>query len=187
MKDLIETIAGHPYSRIHSRAFQHDGCVVDLGCYDWLWSNMLIQRKRVIGADPFETRIPNGAELFKGVVTSNDCLIKMNNAGLASQISNSEYESLESYQGLSWKSFCKKYNIDKVSILKMNIEGAEYPLLHSMDSDDFLKIDQLIISFHDWMNPNWKQLTDASMYLLKQHGFKTIQDLGLYGWHMLLK
>ena len=42
------------------------------------------------------------------------------------------------------------------------------------------------VSFHDWMNPNWKSLTDASMYLLNQHGF-TITSIGPYHWYMALK
>jgi len=33
---------------------------------------------------------------------------------------------------ISWKNFCKLYNIDKISILKINIEGGEYPLLNSI-------------------------------------------------------
>ena len=61
-------------------------------------------------------------------------------------------------QMLDWKTFCNKFEIDKVSVLKLNIEGSEYPLLHSMDSEDFSKINQIAVSFHDWMNPKWRNL-----------------------------
>lgn len=186
MENLIETIPGESYSRIHTRAFSHNGCIVDLGCIEWDWSKKLIGSKRVIGVDPFETTIPEGAELFKGVVTSYDGLIKMKYLEFASQIASTQEDS-EWYTALSWKSFCKQYDIDEISILKMNIEGAEYSLLHSMDTDDFLKIDQLIVSFHNWMNPKWKELTEASIYLLKRNGFSVIENIGPYGWHMALK
>jgi hypothetical protein len=185
MGNLIQTIPGENYSRVDDRAFSHNGCIVDLGCVHWNWSQSFLGKKRVIGADPFEDKIPEGAELFKGVVGSFDGLIKMTYDKDASHISSGS-DSGDWIPSLSWKSFCSKYNIIDISILKMNIEGAEFPLLHSMGSDDFLKIDQLIISFHDWMNPNWKSLTDASMHLLTQHGFK-ISNIGPYHWYMALK
>jgi hypothetical protein len=183
MGNLIQTIIGENYSRIDDRAFVHNGCIIDLGCIRWNWSQLFIGKKRVIGVDPFENEVPEGAELFKGVVGSFDGLIKMTREGDASRISISDSDSGEWITSISWKSFCSKFDITDIAILKMNIEGAEFPLLHSMDSEDFSKIDQIIVSFHDWMNPSWKSLTDASMYMLNQHGFK-IQNIGPYGWHM---
>ena len=41
---------------------------------------------------------------------------------------------------LSWKTFCERFNIDNVSILKINIEGSEYSFLDSLDETDFSKI-----------------------------------------------
>jgi hypothetical protein len=52
-----------------------------------------------------------------------------------------------------------------------------------MDAEDFSRIDQIVVSFHDWLNPNWKSLTDASMYMLNQQGFK-IENIGPYGWYI---
>lgn len=185
MGNLIQTIPGENYSRIDDRAFNHDGCIVDLGCAHWDWSQPFIGKKKVVGADPFEDTIPKGVELFKGVVNSFDGLVKMKYDRDASCITTNT-DSDDWILSLSWKSFCTKFEITNISILKMNIEGVEFPLLHSMDSEDFSKIDQLIVSFHDWMNPNWKSLTDASMYLLNQHGF-TISNIGPYNWYMALK
>ena len=182
MGNLIQTIAGEDYSRVDDRAFTHNGCIVDLGCVRWNWSQLFIGKKKVIGADPFEENIPEGVELFKGIVGSFDGLIKMSYQEDASHIS-SDVDSGDWVPSISWKNFCSKFNITDISILKMNIEGAEYPLLHSMDTEDFSRIDQIAISFHDWMNPNWKYLTDASMYMLHQHGFK-IEHIGPYGWYI---
>ena len=185
MGNLIQTIPGENYSRIDDRAFNHNGCIVDLGCVHWNWSQPFIGKKKVVGADPFENTIPDGVELFKGVVGSFDGLVKMKYDKDASCISNNT-DSEDWIPSLSWKNFCSKFKITDISILKMNIEGAEFSLLHSMGSDDFAKIDQLIVSFHDWMDPNWKSLTDASMYLLTQHGF-TMTCIGPYHWYMALK
>jgi len=185
LDNLIQTIPGENYSRIDPRAFEHDGCIIDLGCVHWNWSAPFIGKKRVIGADPFEKTIPEGAELFKGIVGSFDGQVKMNFDNDASSITTGD-SSGEWTPSLSWKSFCKQFEIDKISILKMNIEGAEFPLLHSMDTEDFAKIDQLIVSFHDWLNPAWKSLTEASFHLINSNGF-TIRNIGPYGWHMALR
>jgi hypothetical protein len=185
MGNLIQTIAGQDYSRIDDDAFNHSGCIVDLGCARWDWSMFFFDKKRVIGVDPFEEREPEGATLFKGVVTGMDGLVQMHHGGDASCIST-DITSDSWINSMSWKNFCKLYDINEISILKMNIEGAEYPLLHSMDSDDFSKINQIIISFHDWLNPNWKFLTEASLYMLNNYGFK-MQNIGPWGWYLGIK
>jgi hypothetical protein len=79
--------------------------------------------KRVIGVDPFETTIPTGAELFNGVLGPLDCKIKMdkpNNNEIEGVVNyNIEEDNVNLYEMLSWKTFCKKFDIDKVSILKV--------------------------------------------------------------------
>jgi len=187
MGNLIQSMPGHSYSTFDDKAFNHDGCIVDLGCVHWDWSNIFIGKKRVIGADPFETTIPEGFDLFQGVVGPFNGSIAMTYAHDASAISiNSTTEDSKLFPMYSWKTFCKKFNIDNISILKMNIEGSEYSLLNSMDADDFAKIDQLIVSFHDWLVPEWINQTLASTYLLEQNGF-TVTNIGPYNWCIALR
>jgi hypothetical protein len=189
MENFIETIEGESYSSIHPRALEHEGCIIDIGCYDWNWSNFLIGKKRVIGVDPFESRIPEGAELFKGLIGTSNGITGLNFNNHASTITNNNENILDSslFPVLSWKTFCKKYDIDKISILKMNIEGSEYPLLHSMDLEDFEKIDQIIVSFHNWLNPNWEYLTKHSFGLLGDMGFELYCINWQYRWYLGLK
>jgi hypothetical protein len=186
MGNLIQSMPGHNYSRFDDKAFEHDGCIVDLGCVHWDWSNTFVGKKRVIGADPFETTIPDGFDLFQGVVGPFNGFISMIYDKDASAISTNDVNDSELVPMYSWKTFCKKFNIDNISILKMNIEGSEYPLLNSMDTDDFAKIDQIIVSFHDWLVPEWNQLTIASTHLLEQHGF-TVKNIGPYNWCIALR
>jgi hypothetical protein len=91
------------------------------------------------------------------------------------------------FEMLSWKTFCKRFNIDKVSILKINIEGSEYSFLDSLDETDFFKINQIVISFHDWLNPEYKELTDYSIELLKKNGYTIISTYFKYGWYLCVK
>ena len=49
---------------------------------------------------------------------------------------------------ITWSKFIKRYDIRKIDLLKMNIEGAERPLLKHID--DFSIIKRLIVSCHDF-------------------------------------
>jgi FkbM family methyltransferase len=191
MIKLEQTIKGEFWSTFDWNSIDNEGCIVDLGCLYWDWSNYWLGMKRVIGVDPFEETIPNGAELFKGVLGPSDCKIKMdkpNNDEVAGIVNYNIVKGEENlYEMLSWKTFCKKFNVDKVSILKINIEGSEYSFLDSLDETDFSKINQIVISFHDWLNPEYKELTKKSIELLKKYGYTVISTYFKYGWYLCIK
>ena len=194
MSILIETSEGKEWSRIYDNVFNHDGVIVDVGCLNWGldWGNILIGKKRYIGVDPIEKNIPNGCELFEGVlgaVSGNAKLIVSEITVASSLISNKNINTFPriDVKMLCWKEFCNIYNIKNISVLKINIEGAEYPLLNSMDSEDFDKIDQIAISFHERLNPNWSNLTKASLNLLEMYGFELTPICNLFSWYIAKK
>lgn len=182
----MQTITGEDYSLVDDRVFSHKGCVVDVGCLDWDWSRVFLNKKRVIGIDPFENNTPEGAELFKGLLGSLNGKTNIKFDNLASSI-HSHNENSEEFVVKNWKTFCKDYNIDEVSVLKINIEGAEYSLLNSLDSEDFSKIDQIAVSFHDWMNPNWANLTKSTIFLLESFGYEVRCIFERLGWYLAVK
>ena len=191
MIKLEQTIKGEFWSTFDWNSIDNEGCIVDLGCLYWDWSNYWLGMKRVIGVDPFEETIPNGAEFFKGVLGPSDCKSKMdkpNNDEVAGILNYNIVKGEENlYEMLSWKTFCKKFNVDKVSILKINIEGSEYSFLDSLDETDFSKINQIVVSFHDWLNPEYKELTKQSIELLKKYGYTVISTCFKYGWYLCVK
>jgi FkbM family methyltransferase len=191
MIKLEETIKGEFWSTFDWNSIDNEGCIVDLGCLYWDWSNYWLGMKRVIGVDPFEKTIPNGAELFKGVLGPSDCKIKMdkpNNEEIAGIVNYDISDSEENtYEMLSWKTFCKKYNVDKVSILKINIEGSEYSFLDSLDETDFSKINQIVISFHDWLNSDYVDMTKSAIERLKNNGYTVISTYFKFGWYLCIK
>ena len=191
MIKLEQTIKGEFWSTFDWNSIDNEGCIVDLGCLYWDWSNYWLGMKRVIGVDPFEETIPNGAELFKGVLGPSDCKIKMdkpNNDEVAGIVNYNIVKGEENlYEMLSWKTFCKKFNIDKVSILKINIEGSEYSFLDSLDETDFSKINQIVISFHDWLNLDYVDMTKSSIELLKKNGYTVISTYFKFGWYLCIK
>lgn len=181
---LIRTKRNYDYSTFDDRALTHDGCIVDVGCAGWDMFASIAGKKRIIGVDPFEEHHPD-YELFKGVLSPVMGEVAISND--ADESSLNAPVLTKKVKSLPWKGFCLIYEVKSVSILKLNIEGAEYPLLHSMGSDDFEKIDQIMVSFHDWINPKWKNLTDASIYLLQANGFDMVHKASQYGWHLFVK
>ena len=184
-ENLIRTIPNEDFSIIHSRSLIHNGCIVDLGCLNWDWSSYFINKKRVIGVDPFEDII-EGVEIFKGIIGSFDGKSFISDKGLGSSVFLENNEYAIEFPVLSWKNFCKQFNINNISILKINIEGSEYPLLNSLDIQDYKKIDQICISFHDWINPNWSELTKTALQLLENNGFDIIKIDHTYNWYLAL-
>lgn len=189
MIKLAQTIEGTAWSTFDWNVFNDDGCIVDLGCLYWDWSKYWMGTKRVIGIDPFETSIPEGCELFTGVLGPLDCKVTMDipNNNEVCGIVNYDTTNGNQFDMLSWKTFCEKFNINNVSILKINIEGSEYSFLDSLDKNDFSKINQIIVSFHDWLNPDWAELTKSSIKLLEKNGYTIISTYFEFGWYLCVK
>jgi len=65
--------------------------------------------------------------------------------------SAAKYGSLQNSYTVSsttFKSFLKNYNLEKVDLLKVDIETGEYDLFLSLDEDDFKKIDNILVEYH---------------------------------------
>lgn len=181
---LFETISGEDYSTVDDRCLYDNGCIVDVGCLHWDWSNFFIGKKRVIGIDPFENEKTH-TELFKGVLGTFDGSIFMENRGIESTMIGQQ--GGEEVIVKKWKTFIQEYNIDKISVLKLNIEGAEYELLNSLDDDDFENIDQIAVSFHDWMVPEWKEKTNQCINFLKLKNYDMTKINESWGWFLFKK
>lgn len=186
------------WSRIHPRFKNHDGCIVDLGCLGWNndfqdktsdnWAGYFFDKKRVIGIDPQE--LPNDkSEFFKGFISDFS-----GKANLSSEGSEHQFNMIISddgeYDVLTWNDFRSKFNIDSISILKINIEGSEWGLIQSFDDEDFNDIDQICISFHTFMpqynNSVYFEKTQKCIDKIVKNNY-TMIDLGIYGWKVFLK
>lgn len=68
---------------------------------------------------------------------------------------------------LSLKDLRKKYKIDRIDIMKMDIEGGEYELIQHWSKDEWSAIDNLIMEYHDYRNNKHKILKQ----ILNENGF----------------
>tara|TARA_R110001592_G_scaffold321636_1_gene600231 strand:- start:13239 stop:13880 length:642 start_codon:yes stop_codon:yes gene_type:complete len=186
------------WSKIHPRFEKHDGCIVDLGCLGWNknfkdktsdnWAGYFFDRKRVIGVDPQE--LPNEkSELFKGFISDFT-----GKANLSSEEAGHQLRMIRSlggkYNVMTWKDFRNKFKIESIAILKINIEGSEWELIDSFDNEDLEDIDQICISFHNFLpqynNDLYKEKTQRCVDKIIDNNY-TMIDLGIYGWKVFLK
>ena len=56
------------------------------------------------------------------------------------------------------RDFLNKQNIDKVSLLKMDIEGGEYDVFSACMPEDFARVGVVIMEYHNYAGLNYKQI-----------------------------
>lgn len=72
---------------------------------------------------------------------------------------------------LTVKDLINEYNLEKISLLKMDVEGSEYSIIKSLTKDIFNKIDSFLIEFHENRNGEVKDLVN----ILTDNGFEINQ------------
>lgn len=69
-------------------------------------------------------------------------------------------------QAYSYRDFCEKNKIKKISLLKMDIEGGEYEVFDAMKDEDFAKISAIILEYHN-DERNYQEIENK----LRENGF----------------
>lgn len=157
-------IVNQGHYRFDNRVFHDEGPVLDLGCLGWDWSKEFAHRKQVVGFDPIETHEPDWAELHRAAVgpyTGRAAFEKTakrfdSRLTMAGEPSNMTVDVV---------AFADIVNEHQPSLVKMNIEGAEYPLLVACTHPI---CPQVVVSFHDFREHRWRDLTQAMLDWLGQ-------------------
>lgn len=68
---------------------------------------------------------------------------------------------------ISFSDFCQKYKLNKISLMKIDIEGGEYEIINSLNKNDYIKIQNIIMEYHNNKEYNYKQMEAT----LRQNGF----------------
>jgi len=69
------------------------------------------------------------------------------------------------------KEVCSLFDLTKIDLLKVDIEGAEYDLLENLSRKDFRKIDQISVEFHDFIDPGLRKRTENCIKKLQRYGY----------------
>lgn len=91
--------------------------------------------------------------------------------GNNSNLNNNGTEVSYKVPTISLNKIIKNLNIEKISLLKMDIEGFEYKIFEHLDESTLKLIDNLIIEFHDNHNGELLKLIKK----LEENGFKLNQ------------
>jgi len=67
----------------------------------------------------------------------------------------------------SLSDFCDKNHIKKISLLKMDVEGAEFEIFDSLTAVDFSKINSIIMEYHNSHGKNFQTIEAR----LRENGF----------------
>jgi FkbM family methyltransferase len=68
----------------------------------------------------------------------------------------------------------KKYNFDKIDLLKLDIEGLEYEIIYNLPQEYFSKIDNIVLEIHDREGFSCEELVK----FLEKNGYNVIQSAG---------
>lgn len=187
MDEFFETIPGNPHTTLHTRVWQHPGAIVDVGCAGWDWSNVFLGKKRVIGLDPdLSVPVVAGAELMQTQLGASNGVVSFQ--GSTGFHVDNDSANVPQSPIWSWKRFVHAA-IDSrgVAALKINAEGAEWPLLASMDEDDFAHIDQIAVSFHDFVWPSMAKSSKSLRGYLHSVGYASRDIYSPLGWWLFYK
>lgn len=183
-EDLIGL--AEPWTRLHRRVLQAPGSVVDLGCLTWDWSSRFFGTKRVIGADPFETdpRV-EGVELFQGVVTVVRGRVQISREGTGSSTHSSSNVIVE-VPAITLGDLLERHQVTDIAALKINTEGSEYELLINLSEPLISKIDQIAVSFHDFVGIGSARSVAAVLDYLR-NWYDVVMIDGRWSWYLCVK
>jgi FkbM family methyltransferase len=69
------------------------------------------------------------------------------------------------------KEICSLYGLKKIDLLKMDIEGAEWELIEGLTKEDYKRIEQITVEFHDFIDPALRESTEKCIRILRKRGY----------------
>jgi FkbM family methyltransferase len=157
--------------------------VVDLGMSDGGFARRMVSRFgcRVYGLEPEPSlfvALPDIDRVVKeqAAASSTDepVTLHVNTTQCASTLFDAARTSV-TVAGTTLTSFFDRHRITTVDLLKMDIEGAEFDVLASMNDLDLLRIRQLTIEFHDFLDPGLLSQVRIADERLRRLGFRRMK------------
>lgn len=153
-------------------------CIIDLGAHIGLFSVLASSKYPNAKIYSIEPAKDNFRLLSKNKKTNNFNMAISNKKGLMKLFSGrhsarpsllrNEGETSEEVAAVTLREFFETEKIRKCDLLKIDIEGGEYPIFYSTPKEIFDKIDRIFLELHGIEGENQDELLD----LLKGMGFK---------------
>lgn len=161
--------------------------VVDVGANVGLWTEYIRHAskcKKVYAVEPNKKALKilndtfssdSSVTIIEKAMSSTDGELEFftdeNNAGVSSLANLGTMNNSYKVQAISFKTFMKKYGVDRINLLKVDIETGEYDLFSSLYKEDLDKIDNIMVEYHLLGDRTMKDV-DAILALLRGAGFK---------------
>jgi FkbM family methyltransferase len=140
----------------------NEDLVLDLGCHRGSFTMFCLNRgcKKIIGVEPNPISYQSYMNTFSkvdnvigvmGAITTKDELLEFyvqNNEVGSSLISDIKHDYQIYVQGYTIEKIIEEYNINNISLLKMDIEGVEFDVLKQLNPLTFSKIKKMVVEFH---------------------------------------
>lgn len=168
--------------RLHRRVVEVPGAIVDLGCATWDWTRRFFGQKHVVGADPFETDpVVPGVDFFQGIVTVVRGSVQISREGTGS--STRHTGNVVDMPAITLADLLTRYGVDQVAALKINTEGSEYELLINLSEQQIRQIDQIAVSFHDFIGIGSHKAVEAVLGYLR-NWYDVVMIDGRWSWYL---
>ncbi len=177
-----ERIENHTYL---ASGLSPDALVFDLGLNEGNFASEIIRRHgcRVIGCEPVSMlydALPRHARLTAlraaagGEDGSAEIRIYADHCASLNPVDGGVATGTETVPVLSLHSLLEKAGGRPVALMKVDIEGAECPLIEKASEEDLLRIDQYTIEFHDFMMPQLRVQTDRIINRMRDLRYRFI-------------
>lgn len=175
--------------------FDQQSTIVDVGCgFDADFSMYMIDtyNLKAIGIDPTQKHKESLENLVKknndkfsykplaisekdGQITFNESIRSTSGSILDEHINVSGKETQKySVESVSLKNLPKRLGLNKIDYIKLDIEGAEYELIDSLNKEDLTKYNQIFIEFHHHALPQYSKADTIKMVRkIESLGFKS--------------
>jgi FkbM family methyltransferase len=155
-------------------------CIIDAGAnvgYSSVLFANLWRNARIIAVEPEEenfkmllknTRLYPNIECVQAAIWSKNAILKLKNENaLAFSYQYGSENSIErsepNVQAFTVKEICKKFSIDRLNLLKIDIEGGEFEILKNAESDWHQDADTIAIELHERIMPGVEKLAFETM------------------------
>jgi FkbM family methyltransferase len=171
--------------------------IVDVGANIGLWIEYIkntVEFKKIYAVEPNEKAL----EILNNSYKNDDriCIVDkamsdkdgemeffvdQENSTISSAAQYGSLRSSYKVKSTSFKSFIKENKIEKVDLLKVDIETGEYPLFESLDADDFNIIDSILVEYHLIAGRSYKDVEDLKNKLTSAGYSLEVRDMHSIG------
>jgi FkbM family methyltransferase len=160
--------------------------VVDLGANIGVWTEYICHIanvEKVYMVEPNHMALKLLRECFtdehtvivdKAVSDTNghlDFFINTDNSLISSLANYSDLNTSYKVETITFRKLMGDYGISHINLIKIDIETGEYALLDSLTSDDFAKIDNILMEFHTIAGRTYEKDVHSLLDKLKSNGY----------------